>query len=153
MTKTAKSTPKKTSKCKHCSKRFSPKGVFSHQRFHCPQNPKRSPRIFDQVVCPICNKTFNSHYLRVHFATQHGGSPPVKIGRPNTQTSPRKKSTSVEVRRASSRSPPSTVSASARTAQRPFRRNAESQSVAEQQRKRVMELTRLRHSPKRDVRR
>ena len=69
--------------CHLCGKVCSPKGLYEHIRHHCPKNAKRTPRVFGRKACPICGKTFNAHYMRVHMATQHTGERAV-IGRPKS---------------------------------------------------------------------
>ena len=69
--------------CHLCGKVCSEKGLYEHIRHHCPKNAKRTPRVFGRETCPICGKTFNAHYMRVHMATQHTGERAV-IGRPRT---------------------------------------------------------------------
>ena len=75
-----------------CGKKCTAKGVYEHERHHCPKNPNRVPKQIERKQCVICGEWFNGHYLRVHMACQHGGVP-VKLGRPpqqNATTSPKK---------------------------------------------------------------
>ena len=64
-----------------CGKRCTAKGVYEHERHHCPRNPDRIPKKIDRKQCVICGQWFNGHYLRVHMACVHAGEP-AKRGRP-----------------------------------------------------------------------
>ena len=78
-----------------CGKKCTAKGVYEHERHHCPRNPNRVPKQIERKQCFICGEWFNGHYLRVHMACQHAGVP-VKLGRPpqqNPRTSPAPKKT------------------------------------------------------------
>ena len=70
--------------CHLCGKVCSHKGTYEHLRHHCPNNSKRTPRVFGRIACPICGKRYNEHYLRVHMATQHAGQK-APIGRPRSR--------------------------------------------------------------------
>ena len=67
-----------------CGKRCTAKGVYEHERHHCPKNPHRIPKKIDRKQCVICGQWFNGHYLRVHMACVHAGEP-AKLGRPPTR--------------------------------------------------------------------
>ena len=79
-----------------CGKKCTAKGVYEHERHHCPKNPNRVPKQIERKQCVVCGEWFNGHYLRVHMACQHAGVP-VKLGRPpqqqNARTSPMPKKT------------------------------------------------------------
>ena len=95
-------------RCRFCKKKYSEKGVYTHEKYHCKKNPgKLSPPRFQKELCPVCGKRLNSHYLRIHIATQHAGVY-AKVGRPksadkilkrhdNGRTSP-KSSTTIQTR-------------------------------------------------------
>ena len=71
-------------RCRFCKKKYSEKGVYTHEKYHCKKNPdKLSPRRFQKEPCPVCGKRLNGHYLRIHICTQHAGIY-AKIGRPKS---------------------------------------------------------------------
>ena len=82
-----------------CGKKCTAKGVYEHERHHCPKNPNRAPKQIERKQCVICGEWFNGHYLRVHMACQHAGVP-VKLGRPpqhNAGTSQEKNTKPIKI--------------------------------------------------------
>ena len=65
-----KKSPKNT-RCLYCGKRCTQKGVYEHERHHCPKNPHRKKRSFKKVQCRVCRKSYHAAGLRTHMATQH----------------------------------------------------------------------------------
>ena len=66
----AKKSPKDT-RCLYCGKRCTSKGVYEHERHHCPKNPHRKKRSFGKVKCRVCGQRYHAAGLRAHMATQH----------------------------------------------------------------------------------
>ena len=66
----AKRSPKDT-KCLYCGKRCTSKGVYEHERHHCPKNPNRKKRSFGKVQCRVCGELYHKAGLRTHMAIQH----------------------------------------------------------------------------------
>ena len=66
----AKRSPKDT-KCLYCGKRCTSKGVYEHERHHCPKNPHRKKRSFSKLQCRVCGQLYHAAGLRTHMATQH----------------------------------------------------------------------------------
>ena len=87
-----------------CGKRCTPKGIWSHEAHHCPNNPNKTPRKFDREPCVFCGKILNSHYMRIHHATQHVGEK-AKIGRPAKATEQNEHSPKKETARGHAKEP------------------------------------------------
>ena len=64
------SSPKDT-RCLYCGKKFTSKGVYEHERHHCPLNKHRKKRNWDKVKCRVCGQMYHAAGLRTHMATQH----------------------------------------------------------------------------------
>ena len=66
----AKHSPKDT-RCLYCGKRCTSKGVYEHERHHCPKNPHRKKRSWGKLKCRVCGQIYHAAGLRTHMATQH----------------------------------------------------------------------------------
>ena len=66
----AKSSRKNT-KCLYCGKRCTSKGVYEHERHHCPKNKHTKKRSFGKVQCRVCGELYHAAGLRTHMAVQH----------------------------------------------------------------------------------
>ena len=66
----AKRSPKDT-KCLYCGKRCISKGVYEHERHHCPKNPHRKKRSCGNVQCRVCGQMYHAAGLCTHMAIQH----------------------------------------------------------------------------------
>ena len=66
----AKKSPKDTP-CLYCGKKFTSKGVYEHERHHCPLNKHRKRRNWDKVKCRVCGQMYHAAGIRTHMATQH----------------------------------------------------------------------------------
>ena len=74
--KQTKSMPKRAQSpqdtpCLYCGKKFTSKGVYEHERNHCPKNPNRKKRIFGKLQCRVCKQFYHAAGLRTHMAIQH----------------------------------------------------------------------------------
>ena len=67
----AKQASPKTARCLYCRKRCTSKGVYEHERHHCPKNPNRRKRSWGKVKCRVCGQMYHSAGLRTHMALQH----------------------------------------------------------------------------------
>ena len=66
-----KKSPLKDTPCLYCGKLLSAKGVWEHERHHCPKNPNRKKRSFGKSRCKVCGGVYHAAGLRAHMATQH----------------------------------------------------------------------------------
>ena len=75
---------KKEAPCLYCGRLFSKKGVYEHERCHCPKNPNKKKRSFGRVKCKICGEMYHEAGLRAHMATQH----PIEFARGKANRKP-----------------------------------------------------------------
>ena len=71
MTKASATRSPRDTKCLYCGKRCTSKGVYEHERHHCPKNPHAKKRSFGKVQCRVCGELYHKAGLRTHMATQH----------------------------------------------------------------------------------
>ena len=139
MTKaSAKRSPRDT-KCLYCGKRCTSKGVYEHERHHCPKNPHAKKRSFGKVQCRVCGELYHKAGLRTHMATQH----PLEFAkdkrkRPSSKASMRRRVAQSEERQRHDvpRRPSPKRPSSHATASSPdkIRHNTESKAMAQIQR-------------------
>ena len=137
----AKSSPKDT-KCLYCGKRCTSKGVYEHERHHCPKNKHKKKRSFGKVQCRVCGELYHAAGLRTHMAVQH----PLefakdKARRPRSKAAMRRRVARAEseerrheVPRSTSPRPKSHATASRSPSDKKHRQNTDSEAMAQIQR-------------------
>ena len=135
----AKSSPKDT-KCLYCGKRCTSKGVYEHERHHCPKNKHTKKRSFGKVQCRVCGELYHAAGLRTHMAVQH----PLefakdKARRPSSKAAMRRRVAESEERRhdvprSPSPRPKSHATASRSPNDKKHRHNTDSEAMAQIQR-------------------
>ncbi len=57
--------------CRHCGRLFSNKGVYEHEKYHCPHNKLRQKRSYSVLRCHECGAKVHEKHLSTHLFTQH----------------------------------------------------------------------------------
>ena len=137
----AKSSPKDTP-CLYCGKKCTSKGVYEHERHHCPKNKHTKKRSLGKLQCRVCGGLYHAAGLRTHMAVQH----PLefakdKARRPRSKAAMRRRVARAEseerrheVPRSTSPRPKSHATASRSPNDKTHRHNTDSEAMAQVQR-------------------